>query len=69
MLIDEKADFIGFINSNLIEENNILYNTGFSFEFTMPEYENLLNFDILYICTAAIYQKLDEIKLLNIYES
>ena len=63
MLIMEKANFVGFINSDLIEENGILYNTGFSFEFKMPDLENSPNSDILYICLSAIYQKLNEITL------
>ena len=66
MLIEEKADFIGFMNSEIIEENGILYNTGFSFEFSMPNFESCKNSqpnDILYICLSAIYQKLNEIDL------
>lgn len=65
MLIEEKADFIGFINSEIIEENGILYNTGFSFEFSAPNLnydQTTQKYDILYICLAAIYQKLDEIE-------
>ena len=66
MLINEKADFTGFINSELIEENGILYNTGFSYEFTMPDFNMCYTTtpkDILYICLSAIYQKLNEIEL------
>jgi hypothetical protein len=58
LLRGEKADFIGFINSYLIEENGILYNTGFSFELLKPNCE----LDFLYILQLAIYQKLNEIK-------
>ena len=67
MLIEEKADFIGFINSELIEEDGILYNTGFSFEFRMPEIidQTSVSRDILYICLSAIYQKLNEIEFIN----
>ena len=54
----ENADFIGFINSYLIEENNILHNTGFSFEFLKPDCET----DLLYILQLAIYQKLNDLK-------
>ena len=66
MLIKEKADFIGFFNSELIEENDILYNTGFDFGFTMPDLSLLKNpttHDILFICLLALYQKLNEIDL------
>ena len=66
MLLTEKADFMGFINSELVEENGILYNTGFSFEFSMPDFEKYQTTqpkDILYICLSAIYQKLNEIEL------
>jgi len=57
LLKGEKADFVGFINSYLIEENGKIYNTGFSFEFLKPDCE----FDILYILQLAIYQKLNEL--------
>ncbi len=65
MLLNEKANFIGFINSELIEENGILYNTGFSFGFYMPNlelFQTTCPKDILYICLSAIYQKLNEIE-------
>ena len=65
MLIDGKADFTGFINSELIEENGILYNTGFSFEFMLPDFEACdmtCPKDIFYICLSTIYQKLNEIE-------
>ena len=67
MLIENKANFIGFINSEVIEENDILYNTGFSFEFLIPDfdaYDSTYPKDILYICLSAVYQKLDEIELM-----
>ena len=66
MLIEEKANFIGFINSELIEEHGILYNTGFKFNFIMPDLSGNISpkpKDILYICLSAIYQKLNEIEL------
>lgn len=66
MLVKEKADFIGFFNSKLIEDNNVLYNTGFDFGFKMPILEKISDngtADIFYICLSALYQKLNEIKL------
>jgi len=66
MLVEEKANFIGFINSKIVEEDGILYNTGFSFEFLMPDFdicETTSSKDILYICLSAIYQKLNEIEV------
>lgn len=57
MFTGEKVDFIGFINSDIVEENGILYNTGFSFEFKYPDTDK----DILFICLSALYQKLNEI--------
>ncbi len=66
LLQKEKANFMGFINSYLIEENNILYNAGFSFDFIMPDMTAIsedCRKDILFICMSAIYQKLDEIEL------
>ena len=64
MLLKEKAKFTGFINSEIVEENGILYNTGFSFEFLMPNFEickTTFPKDILYFCLSAVYQKLNEI--------
>ena len=66
MLIGEKADFTGFFNTEVIEENGILYNTGFDFGFTMPDLSTLQNQchqDLLFICMSALYQKLNEIDL------
>ena len=66
MLLSEGSSFIGFINSYLIEEDGILYNTGFNFGFVMPDLsgaKNELEKDILYICNAALYQKLNEIEI------
>jgi len=66
MFLEEKADFVGFINSDIIEENGILYNTGFHFGFEYPDLDwadVTIPKDILYICLSAIYQKLSEIKL------
>lgn len=65
MFNSENANFIGFINSELIEENGILYNTGFSFEPEPFFYDEVKEFcskkDFVYICLSAIYQKLNEI--------
>ena len=66
MFLQEKANFIGFINSEIVEENGILYNTGFSYEFFMPDFDICQTTqpkDILYICLSAAYQKLNEIEL------
>ena len=66
MLLSERAKFIGFINSEVIEENGTLYNTGFSFEFSMPDFDmwqTAYPRDILYVCLSAIYQKLNEVEL------
>ncbi len=57
MFKGENADFIGYINSEVILSNNKIYNTGFNFDF--PK----LNADILFILNSMIYQKLDEIDL------
>lgn len=65
MLIKEKAKFIGFINSEVVEEEGVLYNTGFTFEFSIPNFEVCQTThpkDILYICLSAMYQKLNEIE-------
>ena len=66
VLVSEKADFIGVINSNLIEEDKVLYNTGFSFEFVIPDLSCMPdNYpkDILFLSLLMMYQKLDEIEL------
>lgn len=66
LLKGEGAKFIGFINSEVVEENGILYNTGFSFDFSMPDFDMWQTSypkDILYACLSAVYQKLDEIQL------
>ena len=66
MFIEEKANFIGFINSEVVAEDGILYNTGFSFEFSMPDFDmwqTAYPKDILYVCLSAIYQKLNEVEL------
>lgn len=57
MFIQEKANFIGYINSRVIYSNGMLYNIGFNFDF--PNFGQ----DILYLAISAIYQKLDEITL------
>lgn len=56
MLIKEKADFIGFINSEVILNEDKLYNIGFNFNFYFPGIEK----DLLFILQLAIYQKLNE---------
>ena len=61
LLNNEKANFVGFFNSEIIEEDGILYNTGFRFGFKKPQTEE----DLLYICLSATYQKLNEIKFYN----
>ena len=57
MFSQEKANFIGYINSRVIYSNGMLYNIGFNFDF--PNFGQ----DILYLAISAIYQKLDEITL------
>ena len=66
MLSDEKADFIGFIYSGLIWAKNDWYVLEYNMRPGDPETQSILNqldTDLLYILNAAIYQKLDEIKL------
>ena len=66
MLSDEKADFIGFIYSGLIWAKNDWYVLEYNMRPGDPETQSILNqldTDFLYILNAAIYQKLDEIKL------
>lgn len=57
MLQKEKADFIGFIHSEVIPYDGKLYNTAFRFGFRQPA----CNLDILYVLWLAIYQKINEI--------
>ena len=57
MFNSEKAEFIGFISSELIWSGNEWYNQGFGLKFPKPD------IDILYILVSAIYQKLNEIKI------
>lgn len=57
VFVDYKADFVGFVNSNLIWAGKSWYNTGFSFGFLKPEIDN----DLIYILNSALYQKLNEI--------
>ena len=66
LFIEEKASFIGFINSEVVVEDGILYNTGFSFDFSLPDFDmwqTAYPKDILYVCLSAIYQKLNEVEL------
>lgn len=58
IFVTYKADFVGFVNSNLIWSDDSWYNSGFSFEFLKPEIDN----DLIYILTFALYQKLNEAK-------
>ena len=59
MLKTENADFVGFINSEIIVFENKIYNIGFNFEFSKPNFDA----DFLYLLNSAIYQKLDEIEI------
>lgn len=59
LLIEEKFEFIGFLNSKLIIAKNKVYNIGFSSDLT----EIGTNIDLIYLLSSAIYQKLDEITL------
>lgn len=59
LLKTERADFVGFINSEVIIFDNIIYNIGFNFDFSKPNSE----IDFLYILNSAIYQKLNEIEI------
>lgn len=57
MLVTEKIDFLGFINSKLIWHKNDWYNVGFSFEFPKTD----LQIDLIFLLISALYQKLNEI--------
>ena len=57
LLNGEKANFTGFINSDITVFENTVYNNGFNFRFIEPETQT----DILYILISALYQKLNEI--------
>ncbi len=57
MLITENANFIGFFNSKIIYNDEIV-NIGFDFEWQNFDY------DILYLATSTIYQKLNEIQFI-----
>lgn len=59
LLKTEKADFVGFINSEIICFENKIYNIGFNFEFSKPNF----NADFIYLLNSAIYQKLNEIEI------
>lgn len=56
MFVNEGANFIGYINSEVILSDGILYNIGFNIDFpqNFPQ-------DMLYIFVLAIYQKLNEL--------
>ncbi len=57
LLTAEKFEFIGFITSKLILSEGIVYNTGFSSDFSKYNYD----VDFIYLLNSAIYQKLNEI--------
>ena len=58
MFLSQNANFIGFINSEMIYTNNKLYNIGFNFD--LP----IIKQDILYVAISIIYQKLNEIDIM-----
>lgn len=58
-LIQENANFIGFINSRIIKAGNILYHTGFGLNYSTTQFEK----DFLFILYCGIYQKLSELEL------
>lgn len=57
LLIDEKANFMGFINSELVWFENDWYNLSFGIDFPKPK------IDFLFLLNSALYQKLNEISL------
>lgn len=65
LLSDEKADFIGFLTSNLIWAKNDWYVLDYKL---IPENKDIENFaqnlkiDFLYLLNSTIYQKLNEIQ-------
>lgn len=59
MLNKENAIFLGFIQSEVILCDNMLYNTGFKFGFRKIN----CDIDILYLLWMAIYGKLNEISI------
>ena len=61
MLKKEGAHFAGFINSKLMQRDNKLLNVGFNFEFNKPN----MDIDFLFLLNSAIYQKLNEIEIIN----
>lgn len=61
LFIGENASFTGFINSKLIYTEEKIYNVGFSFEYLKPT----CDCDLLYILLSSVYQKLNEVSLLN----
>lgn len=60
LLKEEKADFLGFINSKLIWHDNNWNHLRFDLGYVKP---TKIKHDLLFILTSAIYQKLDEINL------
>ncbi len=61
LLVGEKIKFIGFLISKLIISNGNVYNLGFSSN--LPDLN--INIDFIYLLNSAIYQKLDEINLIQ----
>ncbi len=60
LLQEEKAEFLGFINSELIWHDNNWNHLRFDLGYVKP---TKIKHDLLFILTSAIYQKLDEINL------
>ena len=52
----ENANFIGFFNSRLINNNGKMYNTGFGLNYSPANFDK----DFLYILYCGIYRKLHE---------
>lgn len=57
LLVKEKFEFIGFLNSKLILADNKVYCIGFSSDFSGLR----TDIDFIYLLDCAIYQKLNEI--------
>jgi len=59
LLNSEKANFLGFINSLVVQKEDYLYNIGFNFEYP----EEIISTDLMYVLNLALYQKLNEFKI------
>lgn len=57
LLINEKANFIGFLVSKLLIKKGKCYNVAFGFDYLATKFE----MDFLYLLNAGIYQKLNEV--------